>query len=48
VAWEVKTPDGKLSAEQRAWHAVVTAAGGAVFTARSVDEAMGQLRGLET
>jgi hypothetical protein len=48
VAWEVKTLDGKLSPEQRAWHAVVTAAGGAVFTARSVDEAMGQLRGLET
>jgi hypothetical protein len=46
TAWEVKTPDGKLSPEQRAWHAVVTAAGGAVFTARSVDEAMGQLRSL--
>jgi hypothetical protein len=47
VAWEVKTPDGKLSPEQKAWHGVVARAGGAVFVARSVDEALVQLGMLE-
>ncbi len=46
VAWEVKTPTGKLSPEQKAWHYAVTQAGGAVFVARSVDEALAQLRSL--
>ena len=46
VAWEVKTSAGKLSPEQKAWHYAVTRAGGVVFVARSVDEAMGQLGSL--
>ena len=46
VAWEIKTAAGKLSPEQRAWHYAVTQAGGVVFVARSVDEAMLQLRSL--
>lgn len=46
VAWEVKTPTGKLSPEQKAWHYAVANAGGAVFVARSVDEALMQLGSL--
>ena len=46
VAWEIKTPTGRMSPEQKAWHRAVTEAGGAVFVARSVDEALEQLRGL--
>ncbi len=46
VAWEIKTPTGRLSPEQKAWHYAVTQAGGVVFVARSVDEAVGQLRSL--
>lgn len=46
VAWEVKPDRGKLTPEQKAWHYAVTNAGGAVFVARSVDEALAQLRSL--
>jgi hypothetical protein len=46
VAWEIKTPTGKLGPEQKAWHNAVTQAGGAVFVARSVDEARAQLESL--
>lgn len=43
-ALEVKTDAGRLSAEQRAWHRAVSAAGGFVACVRSVEEA---LRALE-
>lgn len=43
-ALEVKTPTGRLSREQRAWHRAWTGAGGYVACVRSVDEA---LRALE-
>ncbi|HEY6037039.1 MAG TPA: VRR-NUC domain-containing protein [Kofleriaceae bacterium] len=46
VAWEVKTRAVRVSPEQRAWHYAVTNAGGVVFVARSVEEALGQLRSL--
>lgn len=47
IAFEIKTESGRLSPEQRAWHAAVRAANGAVFVARSVDEAIAQLRSLD-
>lgn len=43
-ALEVKTPSGRLSAEQRAWHRAWAGAGGFVACVRSVEEA---LRALE-
>lgn len=39
-ALEVKTPTGRLSAEQKAWHRAWAGAGGFVACVRSVDEAL--------
>lgn len=40
VGLEVKTPKGKLSDDQVAFHQNAMAAGGIVFTVRSLDEAI--------
>lgn len=37
---EVKTPEGELSNEQKAWHRVIKSARGFVFCVRSVEEAL--------
>lgn len=47
-ALEVKTPAGRLSAEQRAWHRAVSAVGGFVACVRSVDEALKALEEAES
>lgn len=39
-ALEVKTPTGRLSAEQRAWHKAWSEAGGFVACVRSVEDAL--------
>ncbi len=40
VGLEVKVPEGKLSEDQLAFHKNAMAAGGIVFTVRSLDEAI--------
>lgn len=42
-ALEVKTPEGRLSKEQRAWHTAWAGAGGYVACVRCVDDALGAL-----
>ena len=43
VGFEVKTPIGRLTADQKLWHAAARAVGGFVAVVRSADEAMAAL-----
>src|SRR5690348_7072137 len=43
AGFEVKTPTGRLSPEQKCWHDAVRAAGGFVAVVRSGDEALAAL-----
>jgi len=40
---ELKTATGRVSPDQKRWHAAATAAGGLIIVARSVDEALAGL-----
>lgn len=44
LAYEVKTPEGRLSKEQIAWIQAVNKRGGFAYCVRSVDEALEKLK----
>lgn len=48
VGFEIKTPTGSLSSNQRAWHAAVRANGGFVAVVRCVDGALEALARAES
>jgi len=43
IAFEVKTPIGRVSKEQKLWHGAARAGGCLVYVVRSVDEALAAL-----